>query len=203
MKAKGIHAHPDECIPQMDFDCYDGGRSDYFNRQLRSGVPSDIQDCAVVAVSVALTYYPRVSSSPALSYSATLTELSIMNRRKMPWKRKGSRETWKEFFVRRFKEIWAERGNKGTAKHQDPKYGVNTVVLSRVLQSKNFSFEFGKRSDERPLCLCSSNGTYIVDGVLANGNGHSFALIKGVIVADYDFRKVYNGFHVLNIWQRH
>ena len=201
--ARVIHRHPDDCIPQMGFDCYDGGRSDYFNLRLGMDVPNDIQDCAVVAVSVALTYYPRVSSSPALSYSATLSELRNMNLRKRPWMSKGFRETRKKFVVRRFREIIEERRKRGTAKHKDPKYGVNTVVLSRVLRSKDFSFEFGEPPVDRPICLCSSKETFVIDGVLTNGNDHSFALINGTIVADYDFRKHFDGFHVMHIWQRH
>ena len=119
--ARVIHRHPDDCIPQMGFDCYDGGRSDYFNLRLGMDVPNDIQDCAVVAVSVALTYYPRVSSSPALSYSATLSELRNMNLRKRPWMSKGFRETRKKFVVRRFREIIEERKKKGNCQTQRPK----------------------------------------------------------------------------------
>ena len=62
-----IHRHPSECLPLLGFTCNDGGRGQYFDKHLESEIPEDIQDCSVIAVSLATTYNPEVMS-PALSY---------------------------------------------------------------------------------------------------------------------------------------
>ncbi len=203
-KEASIHSHPDECIPVLGFLCCDGGRKDYFQLRKCAAIPVDIQDCTVVAVSVAHSYNPNVRS-PALSYSDTLDLLNNANRHKQPWKRRGFRESWIGHRVRRIKEARAERRarkNREIPKHQDAKYGVNTIALSRLLRSFKFSLVFGEPRQKQSYCLCHSSGTFVLDGTLIGGLDHSFVIIDGDIVADYDFRKHFDGFHVLHIWQR-
>ena len=203
-KETSLHKHPDECIPALGFLCCDGGREDYFQLHRGTAVPADIQDCAVIAVSVAHSYHPAVRS-PAMSYSDTLDLLNNEIRHKQPWKRRGFRESRRGHLARRLKEAWAERRARKRLEipiHQDAKYGVNTIALSGLLQSFGFLLAFGEPLPERPYCFCQSSGIFVLDGTLIGGVDHSFAIIDGNIVADYDFREFFEGFHVLHIWKR-
>ena len=199
--ATPIHQHPDECVPLLGFRPCDGGRGDYFHKIKRTDIPPDIQDCAVVAVSTALFFNPRVCS-PSLSYRDSFHHLEDWNHRIEPWKRKGFRETRKEYLFRRLREFLSEKGIIKNSIHQDPRYGVNTNVLSDCLLSFGFSFVFGEPLKARPFCLCSPTGTFVIEGIVQDGDAHAFAVIDRTILADDDFRIHFDGFHVMHVWYR-
>lgn len=68
------HVHPDQCLPFLDFNCCDGGRENYFSSSSFEDRPDDIQDCAVVAVSLAALFNLKYKS-PALSYMEAISDL--------------------------------------------------------------------------------------------------------------------------------
>ena len=182
-----IHEHPDECLRQLRYRYCDGGREDYFRKLLKVEIPQDIADCTVVAVSLATLYDPS-SKSPALSYWETLDSLERANWRVKPWKRRNFRESRRDYIGRRIKELLAERGIRGTARHQDPKYGVDINSLSRCLRAYQFTLVFGESLSSRKLCICQMPGTLVVEGIFGDEDGHAFTVGDHVIVADYDFR---------------
>lgn len=206
--AWNAHRNPDECLPYLGFQFNDGGRTQYFKEE----VPEGIDDCAVVAVSLTTSYNPA-TTSPGLSYGGTLHLLEIVNQDMEPWKKRNFRETHKDHYFRRAKEIFEGWKVEGIPRHQDPKYGTDTNVISRLLRmTYGFRFVFGEPLPPREFCLCVlQNGTFVVDGVgtftksdgSINPDGdHAFAVIKGKIVADYDFRERSRDFHVMHIWQK-
>ena len=196
-----IHEHPDECLRQLRYRYCDGGREDYFRKLLKVEIPQDIADCTVVAVSLATLYDPS-SKSPALSYWETLDSLERANWRVKPWKRRNFRESRRDYIGRRIKELLAERGIRGTAKHQDPKYGVDINSLSRCLRAYQFTLVFGESLSSRKLCICQMPGTLVVEGIFGDEDGHAFTVGDHVIVADYDFRIYRDDFLVKHMWWR-
>ena len=139
-----VHRHPDECLPYLDFQCHDGGRNDYFDKFLNIEVPKDIQDCSVIAISLASGFNPEVKS-PALSYNGALLALEDANRRLKPWKCRRCDESRWEFLKRRRKEIMSSLQRSGTPEHMNPIYGTDTNVYSYYLESKcNYNLVFGR-----------------------------------------------------------
>ena len=195
------HGHPDQCLPFLDFNCCDGGREDYFNSSSFEDRPDNIQDCAVVAVSLAALFNPRYKS-PALSYMDALSDLRHFNRLIKPWTKRNFRESSSEFIKRRLNEIYVQWRSNGIPRHQNPVYGTNTDTLSNCLRSCGFSVVFDHPVVTEPVCLCQSKGKFVVDGMFGDGADHAFAMIDGTIVADYDFWDFHNDFHVMHIWRR-
>ena len=180
------HKHPDECLPLLKFEYSDGGREDYFSKLQNEEIPYDIQDCAVVAVSLAALFNPEFKS-PTLSYRDALSKLEHYNRRIRPWTKRNHRETLKKFIGRRLREMLAEWRSTGIPEHRNPIYGTNTDTISNSLRFYDFSVVFDQPLVTEPFCLCISTGTSVVDGMFGNGEDHAFAVIDGTIVADYDF----------------
>ena len=195
------HIHPDQCIPLLGFQYCDGGREDYFSASYSRERPYDIQDCAVVAVSIAAYLNPQYKS-PALSYREALADLIRSNRRIAPWKRKNYRETKLEFFQRRLREVIDERRSKPIPRHMDPLHGTHTDTISMALFRRRFRVVFAQPDQIEPVCLCSYYGTFVVDGMLRGSRDHAFTVIDGSIIADYDFRLLYDDFQVMHIWYK-
>ena len=194
------HTNPDDCLQFLGFEHCDGGRYGFYHKTLRTEVPRNIQDCAVVATSLA-AFPVSDCNSPQSSYLHALAGLKRLNRQIKPWKARAFKEANKRFILRRIKETCAELITTNP-KHQDPRYGTNTKTLSILLIQERFTFVFGEPLPPARFCLCQKKGRYVVDGRFGNGEDHAFAVIDETIVADYDFRQYREDFHVMHIWYR-
>ena len=201
-----IHRHPSECLPLLGFDCNYGGRGQYFDKHLESEIPEDIQDCSVIAVSLATTYYPEMKS-PALSYRDALWSLSDWNEQIKPWRTRQYYETRAVYFRRRKHEILESLSSKEVPKFKNPIYGTNTNVYSACLQGLNGYFlAFGEPCERKTFCLCVSSGHYVIDGyhvldgVDRYDTAHVTAVQNGKVIGP---TKISSGsFRVLHVWQR-
>ena len=201
-----IHRHPSECLPCLDFECSDGGRDGYFDKHLELEIPDDIQDCSVIAVSLATTYNPEVMS-PALSYRDALWSLSDWNEKIKPWQTRQYYETRGEYVRRRIDEIVESWRSKSVPKFKDPIYGTNTNVYGACLEFMNSYFlAFGEPCERKAFCLCASDGHYVIDGYhVINGvdrydTAHVTAVQNRKVVGPTNISG--GSFRVLHVWQR-
>ena len=195
------HTHPNLCLRAMGFRYSDGGRQDYFHKHLGKAVPTDISDCAVLALSLAKYFNPRFKS-PALSYRDSLYDLRDTNQRIKPWKYRNFRETFPEYIGRRIRGDYGGEENRWDSRHIAPEYGTDTNSLSASLRVSGFSLIFGEPLPRRQICLCGAPGKLVVDGTMGEVGDHAFTIIDGSIIADYDFREYYEDFHVMHVWWR-
>lgn len=201
-----IHRHPSECLPCLGFIWSDGGRGDYFDKHLSNEIPGDIQDCSVIAISLATTYNPEVMS-PALSYRDALWSLSGWNERIKPWRVRQYYETRWDSVKRRKHEFVESWKSKQIPKFKNPIYGTNTNVYSVCLRGLNrYSLVFGEPCERKTFCLCVPNGHFVIDGyhVVDGVNrydiAHVTAVRAGIVIGP---TKVSGGsFKVLHVWQR-
>ena len=200
------HLHPSECLPLLGFEYSDGGRNQYFGKHLNADIPEDIEDCSVIAVSLATTYNPNVMS-PALSYRDALWSLSEWNERIKPWRIKQYYETRREFLRRRIREILEYLKTKDAPKFKNPIYGTNTNTYSNFLQIAGvYALVFGEPCMTETFCICTTNrsfvidGYHVVDGVDRYDTAHVTAVQAGAVKGPTDLS--HGSFKVIHVWQR-
>ena len=201
-----IHKHPSECLPFFAFEYSDGGRADYFSNLLKSEQPREIQDCSVIAASLAFSYNSSYES-PMHSYLNALSGLRMFNSRRKPWKSRQSYESAIGHWFRKVRQFWSEFTARGLAKHQNPIYGTDSEVYGAYLEgSGGYAFVYEELRAMGSFCLCNAAGTLVVDGYFEKGigydggNAHVTAIINHVITGPTD---ISNGkFHVLHVWRR-
>jgi hypothetical protein len=193
-------------LPFLGFACNDGGRGQYFDKHLESEIPDDIQDCSVIAVSLATTYNLEVMS-PALSYRDALWSLLEWNERIKPWRRKQYYETYRDYWRRRICELLENITATDTPRYEDPIYGTNTNTYSNYLQILGgYSQVFGEPIDAKEYCLCATNRTLVIDGyrVLDGEESYDTAHVtvvrNGMVVGPTNIS--HGNFRVLHVWQR-
>ena len=201
-----IHKHPSECLPTLGFQYNDGGRGQYFEKHLCAEIPEDIQDCSVIAVSIATTFDEAVQS-PALSYVSALRFLVNWNNRLKPWKWKQFYESEREFWIRRARQFFVEITTTGTPKYRNPIYGTDTNTYSSCLRrSGAYALVFGEPLETNTFCLCIANGKHLIDGYsVIEGmdrydTAHVTAVQEGIVKGPTDISHGY--FKVLHVWKR-
>lgn len=200
------HKHPDQCLSFLDFRYSDGGRREYFNRFFSSDPPSDIQDCSVIAVSVAMA---RNAADPPSwqSYAEANSGLRAFNRGLKPWNVRRSYENCLEYCRRRVRQTLLEAVTTRITKHRNPIYGTDSNVYGAYLERiGRYSFVFEDQISRGNFCLCNARGRLVVDGYFERGsnytgrNAHVTAIIDGVVTGPVDISN--SNFHVVHVWQK-
>lgn len=200
-----IHRHPSECLPNLGFQCSDGGRKQYFDKLSPTEVPEDIQDCSVIAVSLATTIDPS-ATYPEFAYAGALQSLKARNTRLKPWKRKRFYESNREFLVRRVRQLVAELTSVGTPKYKNPIYGTDTNTYASSLRRGAYTLVFGESCETKISCLCTAKGNLVIDGHSAiegtdrYETAHVTAVQNGVVKGPTNISD--GSFEVIHVWQR-
>ena len=201
-----VHQHPNECLPYLDFQYDDGGGKDYFHKHLSSEVPEDIQDCSVIAVSLATRIDPS-ANYPELSYAEALRSLQILNNRSKPWNSKRFYESNREFWERRVRQFVLELTTVGIPKHRNPIYGIETNIYASCLRKLGaYSLVFGELCEAETFCLCTAKGNLVIDGYSVIEGidrydiAHVTAVQNGVVKGPADIS--HGSFEVIHVWQR-
>ena len=205
-KSMTVHYHPSECLPYAPFQYSDGGRKAYFSSIFSSDPPKDIQDCSVIAVSIAMAH--NAADHPSWqSYANANSGLRIFNQGLKPWRMRRSYESKLEYCSRRMRQTFLQAMTTRIAKHQNPIYGTDSNVYGAFLERiGRYSFVFEDQRSHGDFCLCKTRGRLVVDGYFergsnyTGGNAHVTAIIDGVVTGPVD---ISNGnFHVVHIWQK-
>lgn len=200
-----IHEHPSECLPFLEFQCSDGGRNQYFENVLRTEIPDGIQDCSVIAVSLACTFDETVEH-PEFSYAEALGSLKNQNSRLKPWRRKRPEESSPQYWARRGRELIAGLATVRTPKYKDPIYGTITHTYSACLQRRGYTLVFGGSCETRTFCLCTAKRKLVIDGysvirgIDRYDTAHVTVVQEGTVKGPTDISHGY--FKVIHVWQR-
>ena len=171
----------------MRFQYSDGGRRRYLEESPWTEHPTG--DCAVVATVHALDREPTADS-----YRRAISELRDFNCRLAPWTKMKRGETFREFVVRRLREClpW------NRSRHKNPIHGTLTPTYAELLRTYFFGhiYELGRHVP--PLCICNSNGAYVLEGYL-DEDAHVAAVWNGVIRGTCNISEL--PFRITNVWQ--
>ena len=202
-----VHNHPDECVQLLEFEHTNGGREEFFQGVLETEVPKGINDCSVIAVSLA---YGRLILNPIMpnhDYGLALFGLRTFNRSIRPWERRNFHEGKLEFSIRRIRQVAADYLTTGVPKHRNPIYGIDTNVYAAYLEKIcAYTLVFGEPCPVERFCLCQASGDLVLDGFFTETGvydgryGHVTAIQDQIVRGPTPISNGY--FHVVHVWQR-